>query len=167
MTTYQFSKSNANFGKLHKEVSALNLTGFLGVRGDSSTVQVDFSVSLSEAEQGVLLGAITAHTGALSPQEQVAITLKNAQNFGSQLLQEFTIENILLGITQAGMTNQVRKVCANVVSALQTGSLYDAIYEAKHIPPEGKDVTFITDARLLAFVNKIETYLGIALSTTL
>ena len=45
--------------------------------------------------------------------------------------------------------------------------LYDAIAEAKAVPDEAKDPVFLTNARLLAFVNKIEAHLGLAASTSL
>ena len=73
----------------------------------------------------------------------------------------------MLGITQAGMTNTVRKRLGEVTNCLITGSLYDAMNEARLIPAEHKDSTFITNARLLSFINRIETFLGIALSETL
>ena len=62
---------------------------------------------------------------------------------------------------------EVRKAMTEVLLALQTGSLYDAIAEAKAIPVESKDETFLSDARLLLFINKIETYLEVPLSTVL
>ena len=93
--------------------------------------------------------------------------VNNAIQFGNAVIVEFAAENIALGITQAGMTGPVRQATSEVVSALQTGSLYDAIAECKAIPAENKDSTFITDTRLLSFVNKIEEYLGITLSTDL
>lgn len=94
-------------------------------------------------------------------------TIASATIFGQNLILEFATENVLLGITQMGMTTHVRTATAGVVNALQTGSLYDAISEAKAIPAEKKDATFVTDARLLIFINKIESYLGIPLSTEL
>lgn len=88
--------------------------------------------------------------------------------FGQKLLTEFAAENIALGITQAGKTKSVRMALADAQAALSTGSLYDAIAELKSIPEEVKDNTFLTDARLLSAINKIETYLGLApLSTSL
>jgi hypothetical protein len=87
--------------------------------------------------------------------------------FGQEIIVTFAAENIALGITQAGMTTTVRYVTADVVAALGTGSLYDAITAARAIPVESYDATFVTAARLLSFVNKIETYLGITLSTSL
>jgi len=100
-------------------------------------------------------------------QRQVVKAVQDAVNFGSKLIQEFTVENVMLGITADGMTKTVRTNMIEVLSALQTGSLYDAIDEAKTIPVESKDAKYITDARLLDFVNRIETYLEISLSSDL
>lgn len=100
-------------------------------------------------------------------QEIVTVILSNAISFGNKLITEMAAENILLGITQAGKTNSVRKALAEVINALQTGSLYDAIVEARLIPDDKKDLVFITNARLLVFINKIETYLNLPLSLSL
>lgn len=97
----------------------------------------------------------------------IANTLANAQEFGKNLMDEFTRENMKMGITQDGKTSSVRKAMTEVILALTTGSLYDAIDEAKAIPAEKKDVKYITDARLISFINKIETYLGQPLTETL
>jgi len=90
-----------------------------------------------------------------------------AKDFGIELINSFATENILLGITAHNMTNTVRKNAAQIISALSTGSLYDAIDEARAIPLEHKDATFLTDARLLIMINKIETYFQLELSTSL
>jgi hypothetical protein len=86
---------------------------------------------------------------------------------GQELILTFAAENISLGITQANMTTQVRTVTSDVVSALSTGSLYDAILATKAIPIESYDKTFVTAERLLSFVNKIEEYLNIPISSEL
>jgi len=108
-----------------------------------------------------------AATYPINPHIAVERIIGNAQNFGLKLIKEVAAENILLGITQAGKTNFVRKATNEVMLALMSGSLYDAIYEIRQIPPEKKDEVFLTDARLLQYINKIEAYLGISLSTQL
>lgn len=90
-----------------------------------------------------------------------------AREFGNNLISKFAMENILLGITQAGMTSTVRKNTAEAMNALQAGSLYDAIQELKTIPAEDKDSVFLTDVRLLQYLNEIEQYLNIPLTTEL
>jgi hypothetical protein len=95
--------------------------------------------------------------------EQVLIP---AIEFGVGLARDFTVENIMLGITQYNKTNEVRKALAEVWSALETGSLNDAIVEMRAIPANKKDAIFITDARILVMINKLETYLKLPLSTS-
>lgn len=93
--------------------------------------------------------------------------LTPAITFGQEIIVLFAAENIRMGITQAGMTTTVRAVTADIVSALNIGSLYDAILAAQAVPDTSYDPTFVTAARLLEFVNKIEDYLGIPRSTGL
>lgn len=88
-------------------------------------------------------------------------TVQSAINFGQQLLVDFAAENIKLGITQDGMTKTVRKNMAEVMSAISTGSLYDALDEIDAIPAEAKDDKYITDERLEAYKQRIQDYLGV------
>lgn len=106
---------------------------------------------------------------------EAALNLKNAQeqqyinaiDFGFGLAVSYGTENALMGITQDMMTKTVRQAMSEVTNALQTGSLRDAMDELKLIPEGSKDAKYITDARMLEFINKIETYLGDPLSTNL
>ena len=86
---------------------------------------------------------------------------------GLIISEAFTAENIAMGITQAGKTDDLLTACERVFYCLQAGSLYSAIAAAKSIPAELKDATFLTNARLLIMVNKLEAYLGLPLSETL
>lgn len=118
-----------------------------------------------ENEQGILdLIALYEPT-----MQKLAIFKKvqSAREFGNNLISKFAMENILLGITQAAMTSTVRKATAEVMNALQAGSLYDAIDELKAIPAEDKDSVFLTNVRLLQYLNEIEQYLDIPLTTEL
>jgi len=90
-----------------------------------------------------------------------------AVSFSQRLLIKFAAENVLLGVTQMHMTATIRGILTPVIQCLQTGSLYDAMDQVRLVPPESKDETFITNVRLLGFINSIETYLGVALSTSL
>lgn len=93
--------------------------------------------------------------------DQVKKIISDAMTFGNDLIRDFAAENVLMGITQDGMTGTVRRNLASVVSCLTTGSLYDAIHEIKAIPPEDKDSKYMSNARLTIFMNKIEDYLGV------
>lgn len=123
---------------------------------------------VTQAEYDALLASLdAANQNSMLIASIMTTVLTPAIAKGQELIVTFAAENIGLGITQAGMTTQVRSVTADVVSALSTGSLYDAITAARAIPPASYDATFVTAARLLAFINKIEDYLGITRSTTL
>jgi hypothetical protein len=108
-----------------------------------------------------------AHKAALDAITYTEQVVGDAMDYGMQLAKEFAAENVRLGISQAGMTRTVRQKLADLFSALQTGSLKDAIDVAKETPALDKDATFITDARLLSLVNKLEEYLGLPKSSSL
>lgn len=104
---------------------------------------------------------------SVSAQMAVEFKIQDAIDFGSMLLKQFSAENVLLGITQYGKTGEVLTKLSSVMSATIAGSLYEAIVRIKAIPPEDYDSIFVTDARLLKFVNQIESYLGITISAAL
>jgi hypothetical protein len=89
-----------------------------------------------------------------------------ARAFGTQLGDEFAAGNLALGITNEQADSVLGKM-AGVLIALQSGSLNVAIARAKDVNPADYDGTFLTAARLLVFINKIETYLGITLTVSL
>lgn len=90
--------------------------------------------------------------------------VSSAGQFGQALMVSFAAENVLLGITYDGQTGVVLNKLVDVKNALTSGSLYEAITRIRTIDPADYDVKYITEARLLIFINKIETYLGIPLS---
>lgn len=131
---------------------------------DDLALNITSSIEIDENELVTLDAIVPASTPA---QHIVERTIHDAIKFGQRMVVVFAAENVILGITQAGKTTAVRKATADVVSALNTGSLYDAMAECRLIPAEDKDSVFVTDARLLNFINKIETYLGLSLSAEL
>lgn len=103
----------------------------------------------------------------LTTAEIVMNRILSARSFGEKLISEIAAENVLLGITQANKTSDVRKASREVTDALATGSLYDAIAELRAIPVESRDPVFLSEARLLSTINKIETYLELPHSSEL
>lgn len=100
-------------------------------------------------------------------ERQLKSLVESSIQFGHKILTEFAAENIALGITSDNMTKTVRQRTNQVVEALQTGSLIDAIDEIRSIPEESKDPKFITNSRLLSFINKIEQHLEMPVSESL
>jgi hypothetical protein len=133
-----------------------------GVLGDGWTVVSDdeYAAYVSGHELAIQAWSELQASRALLVSVRDGI-LMPAIDYGNLLIREFASENILMGITQAGMTSTVRLVMSDVITALGTGSLYDAIHAARAIPVTSYDSTFITQARILQFINKVEAYLGL------
>lgn len=96
-------------------------------------------------------------------QENIQVVISKAMDFGKQLMVEFSAQNVLMGITQAGKTKEVLTFLADIKNAMDTGSLYTAIDEIDELISNGLPVElqpFITEQRLLDFKNKILSYLS-------
>lgn len=119
------------------------------------------------SEKVILLNSLVAGHLALTTDEYLLKILRNAKMFGESVIEDFTLQNMKLGITQDGKTNDVRKATSQVRSALTSGSLKDAILEIRGIPEEQKDGKYLTNTRLLQTINKLEAYMGLSLSESL
>jgi hypothetical protein len=95
----------------------------------------------------------------------VDTVIQNAIEFGKQLKRRFIAENVMMGITQLGLTNHVRKTLFQIDHAIATGSLKDAIEEIIDINPDSLDSVVLTAERVLKFRNEIELYLEVPLAT--
>lgn len=167
MYTINILRTHVNYtSKYHAFHKSLHAS-FSGFSQTADNVILYYSVPLTEQQQSAIQLADVGFVDN-DPFDYIKSNiLIPARTFGNQLIDDFAAENILLGITQANMTNSVRKTLSEVTACLMTGSLYDAMLEARAIPNDKKDATFITNARLLAFINKIEIYLNLPLSTQL
>lgn len=141
---------------------------FSGFTQKGTSVTLHYTGSLTAEETSLILAAEANFSDTDTYDFILNTILRPARQFGDTLIDEFAAENVLLGITAVpGMTNHVRKTLREVADALRSGSLHDAIAEARAIPAESKDSVFISNARLLYFINKIEKYLNVTLSTEL
>ena len=159
-----------------------NLTGYPEIIDDNTYLEqlkavepsviafVDTGENIKVQTEQTLLQSVLDGLSAVVPADvpinlQVKRSIRSAMAFGLEVIENAATENVLLGITEYGMTATVIRVLGPTNAALTTGSLYHAIDEIRAILPEDKDDRFITDARLLATINEIETYLGLELST--
>lgn len=90
-----------------------------------------------------------------------------ATQFGQGLMISFAAENVMLGITQDGKSGEILTKLQGILAAVQSGSLYEVITRVRSIPVEDYDIKYITHDRLLAFIHRIEDYLGLPRSTEL
>ena len=93
-----------------------------------------------------------------------------AQNFGQQLTTQFAVQNILAGITQSGKTQELIDYTNNLSQCLFTGSLYAAIAAINVMIADTSSTKtnlspFVTNNVLYSYLNQIQSYLGIALTS--
>jgi len=156
-----YSQKYHNF---HQELNS-NFNGFIH---SGTSVTLLYKVPLTEEQQAAIQLADVEFVDNISIFYNVMNTiLIPARVFGQKMIDDFVCENILMGITQEDKTSYVRVTLREVMECLVTGSLYDAIAEVRAIPAESRDEKYLSTARLLGFINKVEKYLGIPLSTEL
>ena len=93
-----------------------------------------------------------------------------AMTFGQSLMVQFSAQNIISGITQAGQTGAVMSYTANLIPCLTTGSLYEAITVINGMIADTSTTKtalapFVTNDLLYSYMNQIQGYLGIPLTT--
>jgi hypothetical protein len=161
--TYTYNKK-CNLDLLTKEIEK-ELRNLLFLNGEHQKTNIHFSIELS-IEDKTILDTIVENHEPIRTIDNIRNIVNSAIDFGNQVMREFIIENVSLGITQRGLTSHVRRVTSDLIQCLITGSLYDAITEVKMINPDDLDPLILSEERLLAFRNKIHTYLGIPAATT-
>jgi hypothetical protein len=183
MFSYTFTKLTYYAEQLQIEIKAnsalANKYSYLSTFGTSITIV--FAQELLTQEETDLTTIVNNHTGATSAQQLAAYLDNQVFPFIKNLINQFAAENISMGITQAGKTGDVLGLFekqytvsginkpVSLKAAFDTGSLYVARQILQHVrdnPIEFAGLSpFITDSRLLAMKNSIETFLGIPLST--
>ena len=126
--------------------------------------QIEVEIPVENIEE--ILRLIPLH-GPLIARMSIFRRVQNARQFGSTIISEFAMENILLGITDERQTTRVIEATKLITAALQTGSLYEAMDEIKRVPIAKIDLKFLTEDRLLSFLHKIEDYLDIKRTSSL
>lgn len=84
-------------------------------------------------------------------------------DFAIGLIAEFSAENQMLGIS-VEQTTAVFGAMSGIILAMQVGALETAISMIKAMPDEAMDGVIFSKARLLVYVNKCESFMGVPLS---
>jgi len=162
MISYNFNK------QIHIETLAnqikTQIPSFSHITSLGQNVFVWFPSPLSEQNE-ILLQTIVDSHDHLANLDFVRAIVSGAMDFSRELMISFAAENVAMGITQAGKTKLIADACQQAFYYLSTGSLYEARTEMLNITIEENMAPFLTNARRNAFVNKIEAYLGIPLTT--
>jgi hypothetical protein len=157
-----------DISKLHDFLKVRLLScGFLGIVTEDYSSYVLSETELSQEELDIIssLSEEVIILATETQEDRIKSVVRRAIDFGNSLTLDFATENVMLGITQAGKTKLIADTCQQAFYYLSTGSLYEARTEMLAIVVTEEMAPFLTTARRLAFVNKIETYLGIPLST--
>jgi hypothetical protein len=90
--------------------------------------------------------------------------LEPAKKFGRDLINQFTSENIAMGITQAGKSKLIGLVLRDLVFWLESGSLYVTLEEVERLKSSIDPAwsPFVTVDRLNLYKQKVMVYLGLA-----
>lgn len=137
------------------EVQSLRASGWKVLSDDAYQAYVD---SLAD-----VMAAYETSLPALYIQGLVT----SAMMFGQQILIQFRAENVAMGIMQDNMTGWLLEKLSSVMEAILAGSLSEAIVRLKAVPIAEYDGKYLTVPRMISFINKIEVYLGIPLTTEL
>lgn len=101
------------------------------------------------------------------PVIRIQQAIADAMAFGQKILIDFRAENVAMGVLQDNMTGWLLNKLSSVMDAVLTGSLTEAIARLKAIPTSEYDGKYMTVPRMIQFINKIEVYLGVPLTTEL
>lgn len=138
--------------------------GFYTFREGEITIVKKEKLNTEEAiALSVAVAAYVLEFPKLDKQREIRKNLEFAQ----ELIVEFTAENALLGIDDEEQTKRVIQETKGILDSLQTGFLTQAIKEIRLIPVERLDIKFLTEERLLRFLNKIEVFLAMRPTSSL
>lgn len=90
--------------------------------------------------------------------------IREATDFGINLIRQYVIENIQMGITQAGKTRIVADYLRRLQRYIESGSLYAALEELNALinaPIDSELAPYVTVDRLTTYKQKIQAFLEI------
>lgn len=178
-TERQYQKTIANPLKFDEEVRVIPSIAeeFVqwGAFGTTLTIELDSDFT---TQQETDLDAFMSSWVDFTTAETLKVYLDGTIfPFVDDLINTFAAENIAMGITPAGKTGEVLGLFVkqydiesngfpiSLKDTFDTGSLHEAIAVLQYVRDNPTEYTglspFITDARLLEMINKIEVQLGI------
>lgn len=174
---YQKEVSTDN---LYREIAAAGLPAPINIDVEGLDVTINFDVNLDASQESSLDSVIANHVAVTTTEQLTRFLEDEVAPFRKKLVNSFAAENISLGITQAGKSDDVLSIfikhydingtgrAVSLKNALDTGSLYvaiDVIQYVRNNPSEYSGLSpFVTDARLLKLKNDIEEFLGLPLT---
>lgn len=162
----QWKEFPVNLDKVSIHFRTALSTNFDGIRCNSELMILDFKEDYSEADETLVntyWNSLNSNSFNPTMQEIVFSKINDAIVFGNQMIIQAAVENVLLGITQAGKTKDVSDFLSNLQTYLRSGSLYAAMAEidtlkAGEIPADLS--TWVNVTRLNNYKTQIQTFLS-------
>lgn len=163
MTSYPFIKA-INPDRLTSEIIAAGLVGLDHIDSVGTDVTIWFTDPLSQLDEALLTTTVTAHEAVIT-EDQVKTAISVAITFGTELLADFAVENVMLGITASGKLPTLINYLHWLGHCIVTGSLHSAVTELDALIADVsltklELAPFVTNARLITYKHRIQTFLG-------
>jgi hypothetical protein len=131
------------------------------------TLEFPTGTPYSSVEQSINLMGVTP--AAPTPTQVYTGVVNAAMVFGQNLVVQYSVENILSGITQAGQTIPVATYLQVVSYYLNSGSLYAALTEIATLIADTSSTKaalspYVTNNILYNYLNQIQTYLNLPIT---
>jgi len=167
--TYQYEPNPPNGIPLGWPSQVIELGNDTTLPGDGWVLMTAEALDAAKAANQSDYNTWAATHYAVSPTVAVGKMVDNAIIFGNSLINSIAVTNILAGITQTGKTKLFVDFCFSLAVYLKTGSLYAAIVEIDLMIADTSDLKaslspFLTNTNLQSAKNKIQAYLGLALT---
>jgi hypothetical protein len=158
-----------NLPSLVTYIQSLMTTTYDGLVCDQNgfTVMGLTDPTIAASIQTYLNGLTQAGEEAKAAPAQIQAAINAATDFGNSLIVNYSVQNVLLGISQSGMTQAVTDYGANLQRYLTNGTLYAAIDELNTLIAAGAPsnlAPYVTNDILYSYLNQIQTWLEIAVT---
>lgn len=140
-----------------------------GLVAQPTDLLVMFKSDVADADNTIVQNywsSLTSTSFNPTQAQMIQSSLNSAVTFCQQLMMQFMVENVQLGITQAGKAGALIDYFHDVIHSFLSGSVYEAITQIDGYIADTSDAKaalspFITNDRMTTYKNKIQTYLGI------
>lgn len=152
--------------KVHTYFKTNLSVNYDGLVCDEANMHVIFFDVISQADQDTVntyWTNLTVNSFDPTTAELINTSINEARIFGNEIIVKASVENVAMGITQAGKTRAVADLFSKLQYYLTTGSLHAAVAEINDIIAAGLDPNlepFVTETRLNNYKQQIEDYLA-------
>lgn len=170
--TLQWLSFAVNLAQINTYLKANCSSNYDGLVADPDVLLIMFKATVIDADNTIVQNywnGLTSTSFNPTQSQLIQTSLNNAVTFCQQLMMQFMVENVQLGITQAGKAGALIDYFHDVIHSFLSGSVYEAItqidgYIADTSTAKANLSPFITNDRMTTYKNKIQTYLGIPLT---